>query len=97
LEAFLAAQCQNIGQRCELANAVHLEQCLRLRILRLGELLDGTVGAATRRNSHRRRLGCGSRGQLKTASTSSGGSSPFSRQDHGKKLNLFCSPRVLDR
>jgi hypothetical protein len=58
LEAFLAAQCQNIGQRCELANAVHLEQCLRLRILRLGELLDGTVSAATRRNSHRRRLGC---------------------------------------
>src|SRR5580704_14391286 len=43
LEALLAAQRQNIGQRCELADAIDLEQSLRLRVLRLRESLDGAV------------------------------------------------------
>ena len=41
LEAFLAAQRQNVGQRRELADAVDLDQRLRLWILRLRESLDG--------------------------------------------------------
>src|SRR5271155_5109799 len=43
LEAFFASQSQHIGQRSELADAVDLKQRLRLRILRLGESLDGAV------------------------------------------------------
>src|ERR1039458_8102324 len=43
LEAFLASQRQNIGQRRELADAVDLEQLLRLRILRLRKPLAGAV------------------------------------------------------
>src|ERR1035441_5545765 len=42
-EAFLAAQRQNVGQCCELADAIDLDQRLRLRILRLRESLDGAV------------------------------------------------------
>src|ERR1039458_3310941 len=43
LEAFLAAQRQNIGQRYQLADAIDLDQSLRLRILRLRESLDGAI------------------------------------------------------
>src|SRR6202789_2631116 len=43
LEAFLAAQRQNVRQCRELADAIDLDQRLRLWVLRLRESLDGTV------------------------------------------------------
>jgi hypothetical protein len=43
LEVFLAAQCQDIGQRRELADAIDFDQRMRLRVLRLCQLLDQTV------------------------------------------------------
>src|SRR5260370_4984926 len=43
LEAFLAAQRQNVRQCRELADAIDFDQRLCLRVLRLRESLDGTV------------------------------------------------------
>src|ERR1700731_3732114 len=43
LEAFLPAQRQNVRQGCELADAIDFDQRLRLRVLRLRQLLDQTV------------------------------------------------------
>src|SRR5258708_6947822 len=43
LEAFLAAQRQDIGQRRELADPIYLDQRLCLRILRLRESFYGAV------------------------------------------------------
>ena len=43
LEAFLAAQRQNVRQCRELADAINLDQRLRVWVLRLRESLDGTV------------------------------------------------------
>jgi hypothetical protein len=43
LEAFLAAQRQNVRQCRELTYTVDLDECLGFRIFSLGELLDGAV------------------------------------------------------
>jgi hypothetical protein len=45
LEAFLAAQRQNIRQCRKLADAIDFDQRLRLRVLRLRDSLDGTVNS----------------------------------------------------
>src|SRR5882762_9405690 len=43
LEALLVAQCQHERQRGEMSDSIDFDQRLGLRILGLGELLDGAV------------------------------------------------------